>query len=130
MISYIKVYGPPLLKALEALRAIAIDMPEVCIMDTGIQTAFQIPDASPNVSVSSEPGLDTLEGIMTFFRGAGEISEKRCQDIISKQGERLGEFDFFFEWLKPPSMEQLESLIGQIDESLEPIGVKYTITTR
>ena len=31
--SYIKIFGPPILEALKTLEKIAIDMPEVCIMD-------------------------------------------------------------------------------------------------
>jgi hypothetical protein len=55
---------------------------------------------------------------------------ERCDRIISKQAEMLGEFDFFFEWFKAPDMEDIESLIKQIDEVLEPIGVRYSIITK
>ena len=33
MRSYIKIYGPPIVEAIRELERIAIDMPEVCIMD-------------------------------------------------------------------------------------------------
>ena len=33
MKSYIKILGPPLLESIRALESIAVDMPEVCIMD-------------------------------------------------------------------------------------------------
>ncbi len=33
MKSYIKIYGPPILEAIKALEKLAIDTPEVCIMD-------------------------------------------------------------------------------------------------
>ena len=36
MKSFIKIYGPPVLKAIRELERIAIDMPEVCIIDTVI----------------------------------------------------------------------------------------------
>ena len=42
MISYIKIYGPPLLKAIKALEKIAVDMPEVCIMDNQIKLEFTL----------------------------------------------------------------------------------------
>jgi 5,10-methylenetetrahydrofolate reductase len=50
--------------------------------------------------------------------------------VISNKGERLGEYDFFFEWFKPPTTDQVEALIEKIDETLEPLGVRYTITTK
>ncbi len=36
MKSYIKIYGPPLLKAIKRLETVAVGFPEVCIMDTVI----------------------------------------------------------------------------------------------
>ena len=45
MKSYIKIYGPPVLKAIKALETIAVDMPEVCIWNTIIETMpFAITD--------------------------------------------------------------------------------------
>ena len=114
MISYVKIYGPPILKALKALEKDAIDMPEVCIMDT---------------SILAEPP-NTMHGIISYFGGGSIISEKRCNTIISKSGETLGEYDFFFEWFKKPTMKQLEDLIEKVDEALTPLNVKYTITSK
>jgi hypothetical protein len=34
MITFIKIFGPPVLKAIRALELIAVSMPEVRIMDT------------------------------------------------------------------------------------------------
>jgi hypothetical protein len=39
MKSYVRIYGPPLLKAIRALEKIAVNMPEVCIMDTMIESS-------------------------------------------------------------------------------------------
>jgi len=118
--SFVKIYGPPVLKAIKALEKIAVDMPEVCIMDTIISG---VPDY---VSNFSDPGFTTqyFESLPTT------IEYERCSNIISKSGERLGEYDFFFEWFTEPSMEQLNGLIDKIDEALEPLGCKYTITTK
>ena len=33
-ISYIKIFGPPVLKAVRELEKVAVDMPDVFIMDT------------------------------------------------------------------------------------------------
>jgi hypothetical protein len=115
MKSYLKLYGPPLLKAIKALEKIAIEFPEVCIWDTNI--AYLPPSSGP-------------ESISGYFSGLGEIPEKRCSTIISKSGEGLGEYDFFFEWFKKPTINELNNLIEKIDEALAPIGVKYSITTK
>jgi hypothetical protein len=115
MKSLIKIYGPPTLKAIKKLQKIAIDMPEVCIMDTVISQDL--------------PRFDSVEGTMDFF-GATDITVERCSNIISKSGESLGEHDFYYEWFTEPSMGQLNDLIGKIDEAMTPLGCKYTITTK
>lgn len=127
MISYVKIYGPPLLEALKALEKVAIDMPEVCIMDTTIQAAVGAPEI-PGTSYG-DIAFDTAEGVMAFF-GVNDMPEERCNNIISKSGETLGEYDFFFEWFTKPNMSQVEDLIKKIDEVLAPLGVKYTLTTK
>jgi len=117
MKSFVKVYGPPLLKAIKALEKVAIGLPEVCIWDTFI--AYSPPIA-----------LDSYESVSSYFAGVGEVPEKRCSTIISKSGESLGEHDFYFEWFKKPTMDELNNLIEKVDEALAPLGVKYTLTTK
>ena len=120
--SFVKIFGPPVLKAIKALEKIAVDMPEVCIMDTVIA-------GTPNYdSAFSDPNYTAM-----YFRFPPEVTDieiERCSNIISKSGERLGEYDFFFEWFTEPNMEQLNQLIEKIDEVLTPLGCKYTITTK
>lgn len=114
MRSYVKIYGPPLYDAVKALEKMAIDMPEVCIMNTFLE-------------LSSGRHFGSPQGLQTYF---GNISEERCGTILSKSGEKIGENDFYFEWFKQPTLEQLNILIKKIDETLTPIGVKYTLITR
>jgi hypothetical protein len=116
MKSYVRIYGPPLLKAIRALEKIAVNMPEVCIMDTMIESAM--------------PQFNTQSGVMNYFSSIGGVPEKRCGSIISKSGIKMGDFDFVFEWFKEPKMEQVNVLIEQIDEALKPLGVQYTIATK
>jgi hypothetical protein len=116
MKSYIKIYGPPTMKAIKELQKIAVGMPEVCIMDT--------------VLAMEMPRFDTDEEIMIYFGGVSEITKERCNNIISKSGESLGEHDFYFEWFTDPKMDQLNDLIEKIDEAMTPLGAKYTITTK
>ena len=112
MRSYIKIYGPPINKAIKALEKIATDLPQVCIMDSAI--------------VHSMPS--GYENIRQYFEV--DWPSERCDTIISKYGEELGEYDFFFEWFKNPSPEELNDLIERIDDALTPLGCKYSITTK
>ena len=117
MKSYIKIYGPPILKAIQALETIAVELPEVCIMDSILEQSSDI---------ISDP-----EELNSYFQSLSvPITRERCGSIISKSGESVGEYDFYFEWFTEPSNAQLNLLIEQIDEVLSPIGCKYTITTK
>lgn len=116
MRSLIKIYGPPTMKAIRELQKIALDMPEVCIMDTVISQDM--------------PYFDTLEGTMSYFGGLGTVTAERCGNLISKSGFSLGDHDFYFEWFTDPNVDQLNDLIEKIDEALTPLGCKYTITTK
>jgi len=129
MRSYIKIYGPPILEAIRELEKVAVDMPEVCIMDYVIQQ-----DLSPRMA--RDLGGEKVETfnatIPGFFmqRTGVVVPVKRCHSIISKHGQKLGEYDFFFEWYKEPETAQLNDLIKKIDDALKPLGCLYTITTK
>lgn len=129
MRSYIKIYGPPVLEAIKELEKLAVDMPEVCIMDYVIAR-----DLSPRIA--EELGRTTVhpEGgsVPGFFmqRTGVVVPIKRCHSIISKHGQKLGEYDFFFEWYEEPETKQLNGLIKRIDEAFKPLGCAYTITTK
>jgi hypothetical protein len=117
------------LEALKELEKIAIDMPEVCIMDYAIQT-----DISP--SIARDLGGSTVEiydeAIPSFFmrRTGVVVPVERCHSLISKYGQKLGEYDFFFEWHEKPEISQINDLIEKIDDALKPLGCLYTITTK
>ena len=113
--SYIKLYGPPVLEALTALEKLAVETPEVCIMDSLIE--------------SNLDNIGTRYGITEYFKPYN-ISEERCNNIISKSGGSTGEYDFYFEWFMKPTTAMLQMLIGKIDEALKPTGVRYTVTTK
>lgn len=129
MRSYIKVYGPPILEAIRELEKVAIGMPEVCVMDQVI-----LKDLSPRIA--RDLGGDTVGtvdvAVSGFFmqRTGVVVPVKRCHSIISKHGQKLGEYDFFFEWYEEPETSQLIDLIRKIDEALKPLGCRYTITTK
>jgi len=129
MRSYIKIYGPPIFEALRELEKLAVDMPEVSIMDYVIAR-----DLSP--AMTKELGgtaLQSLGGSVSGFfmqRTGVVVPVTRCHSIISKHGQKLGEYDFFFEWYKKPETSQLINLMRRIDDALKPLGCLYTMTTK
>jgi len=136
MRSYIKVYGPPVMEAIRALEMIAIEMPEVSIMDTIIVQGLpshlaQDVGVSPRRATGSTPrGQFAGNWAINYFRSSRvAVPVERSVSIISDAGESLGDHDFFFEWREDPSSEQLFGLIEKIDEALAPLGCYYTITT-
>ena len=119
MRSYVKIYGPPLCEAIEALEKLSVGMTEVCIMDT-----FIAQDATVDAYASSDD-------IRNFFDLKGiVVPVKRCGNIIGKSSMSLGDYDFYFEWFKDPSTEELTELIKKIDAALAPLGCSYTLTTK
>ena len=58
------------------------------------------------------------------------IAQTHCDRIISKSGADLGDDSIYFEWLTPPSGEQLRKLRNMIDSILKPLGYKYTVTNK
>jgi len=116
MISFIKIMGPPIQEAIIALEKIAVDLPQTCIMDHAI-----IENVSKSIA-------DDIGG--WFDKRGVVVPIERCKDIISKSGESLGEYDFYFEWTAPPKTDEIMMLIEKIDNAFEKIGAMYTITTK
>jgi len=119
-ISYVRIYGPPILKAIRELEKLAVDMPETCIMDTILANAPELD------SYLTDPGATA-----DYFGSIPiEVKVERCSTIVSKSGDLLGEYDFFFEWFTEPTQDQINDLIEAIDEKLTPLGCRYTLTTK
>jgi hypothetical protein len=117
-ISFIKLSGPPIYEAIKALHKIALDFPEVCVMDSSMQIDYEdLQD--PNY----------VQNRLTMVLQPLELKKERCSNLISKSGDQIGNYDYFYEWFKTPTVEQLYSLIQKIDEALTPLGCKYSITS-
>ena len=130
MRSYIKIYGPPMMEAIKALERIAFDMPEICIMDTVISREIP-PSLAEDIGGTPIRDRTQADWAMNYFNSSSTLlSIERCKNIISRSGSSLGEFDFFFEWLKTPSQEQFYDFIIKLDEALAPLGCYYTLTTK
>ena len=120
MKSFIKIQGPHVLKAIEALEKMAIPEEQICIMDGLIAG-----------TMGSDLNIGSVESVADYFAVSGMgLSEKRCGNIISKSNDQLGDYDFFFEWFTDPKSDQIKDLIGKIDETLAPLGCSYEITTK
>lgn len=118
MKSYIKIYGPPVLKALDELERIAGEMP-------GISFYYHYILGFIRVGKSETAPFREEEQL-----GVGERYEAKSRPSVSKSGYTLGDYDFFFEWAREPDGEQLRNLIEKIENVLTPLGCKYTITTK
>ncbi len=55
---------------------------------------------------------------------------EKTRSIDSNAGERRGDYEFFFEGVQKPIIEQLFDLIEKIDAVLGPLGCRYRITTK
>lgn len=137
MRSFIKIYGPPVLDAIRVLEGIAIDVPDVCIMNSVISN--EIPRfLSKDIGAGSAPysRSPTQDPFLSdwsknYFGSKGmAIPVKRCSSIISRSGASLGDYDFYFEWEADPKMDRLFELIEKIDMKLASLGCSYTITTK
>lgn len=135
MKSYVKIYGPPVLRAIRALETLAVDIENICIMDT-----IMLRDVPPSMA----PGSDRRGGpasspvpagirqawVSSYYQSFGvTIPVERCRSILSDSGMTLGDYDFVFDWMEEPSTEQLLMLIERIDGALGDLGCYYTIET-
>jgi hypothetical protein len=106
------------MKSIHALEKVALEMPECSIWH------YAIP---PEVAYSPATNDSFQAYLSTFPIG---ISKERVHKMISKSGQTLGEYDFFFEWHEDPTWEQLKTLIEKIDTVLKDTGCLYRIVTK
>jgi hypothetical protein len=118
MKTYVKVFGPPLVEALDQLQKIAADMPEM--------THYHI--LSDYAGVPLFPYGDDESGQQRQLSAGG--AEKSTHSLISKSGHTLGDHDFFFEWKDDPTWDEMRDLIGRIDKAFKALGCTYTLTTK
>lgn len=122
-ISFIKVYGPPLYDAIKELNKIALDFPEVCIMESSLALVDYKNLTNANYVANN---INTLFPLPV---PDVEVNYQRCSTLVSKSGEEIGEYDYYFEWFVKPTQEQLYALMQKIDKALGPLGCKYTMTS-
>ncbi|NIN52865.1 MAG: hypothetical protein GTN80_07240 [Nitrososphaeria archaeon] len=118
--SRIKIYGPPLAKALDELRKVAHEMPEIRVYYHYILGRLPV----------SRSETAPLEDESEMMMGFGESYKMKSKPSIKEAHSVLGEDDFCFEWEDDPTPDQLRILIEKIDKALSPLGCRYTITTK
>ena len=124
--SYVKIYGPPVLSSLRALEKVALEMSKKTTMKYYSVMVPSAPYAPADASAYGNVMRDYVAGILADVEMPAEEKVK----LISKSGDTLGEYDFFFEWGEEPTMQQVQELIGKIDEALADCGCRYTMTTK
>jgi len=110
------------------LEKLAIDVPTVCIMNPLIQQLYT--DDVGGGSPESGPTTSAAKTMEYFMPLKKDIGPERRDKIISKSGEKLGEYDFFFEWFKTPNVDELNNLIKMIDKALAPWGASTLLLRR
>ena len=119
--SYVKIYGPPLVKAIEALEAVAVDVSKA----TGLKFSHKCVPYPARMQSSTGDWDQYLKNMQRLYVDCYEPVR-----LISDSHQLLGEYDFFFEWTEEPSIAQIEGLLKKIDDALEGLGCNYTLTTK
>ena len=118
--SYVRIYGPPLLKAIKTLEGVAVEMSN----KTQVKFSHKCVPYPTRMQSDRNDWNTYLKNLQNTYRDWYEPEK-----IISDASMTLGEYDFVFEWTSKPSLSHIEDLIGNIDVALEDIGVLYTLTT-
>ena len=119
--SFIRIYGPPILKAIKALEAVAVETSKA----VAVRFSHKCVPYPRYMGSETRDWEQYLQNMRKTYVDCYEPVR-----IISRSEEMLGEYDFFFEWSEEPNLEQVENLIEKIDEALRDLGCNYTITTK
>ena len=118
MRTYVKIEGENVEPIVQRLAKLAVELPEVCVWDINLLNLGWYPYPNDYGPFAGYFGMDS-----------GEL-EKDCDKIIAKAETDLGDSNMYFEWLKPPSSEQLNKLRNRIDGIIKHFGNKYKVTNK
>lgn len=118
--SYVRVYGPPLLKAIRVLEGVAVELSN----KTEIKFSHKCVPYPTRMQSDKNDWNAYLRNMQKTYRDCYEPEK-----IISDASMTLGDYDFVFEWTSKPSIVQVEDLITRVDKALSNVGVLYTLTT-
>lgn len=118
--SYVRIYGPPLLKAIRKLEGVAVDLSN----KTEIKFSHKCVPYPTRLQSDKNDWNSYLQNLQKTYKDCYEPEK-----IISDASMTLGDYDFMFEWSSKPTLQQIEELIDQVDKALGEVGVLYTLTT-
>ncbi len=118
--SYVRIYGPPLLKAIKTLEGIAVEMSNT----TEVKFSHKCVPYPTRLQSSKNDWNAYLKNMQKVYKDCYEPEK-----ILSDASMTLGDYDFVFEWTSKPSIAQIENLISKVDAALAGVGVMYTLTT-
>ena len=118
--SYVRIYGPPLLKAIKVLEGVAVDMSN----KTEVKFSHKCVPYPTRLQSDRNDWNAYLKNMQRTYKDCYEPEK-----IISDASMTLGDYDFVFEWTSKPSITQVEDLIAAVDTALADVGVLYTLTT-
>lgn len=119
--SYVKIYGPPIVKAINALEAVAVEMSKA----TDVKFSHKCLPYPTRYQSNTNDWNQYLKNMERIYVDCYEPVK-----LISESQQLLGEYDFFYEWVEAPKMAQIEELLKKIDDALEGMGCNYTLTTK
>lgn len=119
--SNVKIYGPPVLKAIKALETVAVEMSKA----TGVKFSHKCLPYPNRMQSNTNDWNEYLKNMKRIYVDCYEPVK-----IISNSHQMLGEYDFFFEWTEKPTMAKIEQLVERIDEALKGLGCHYTLVTK
>ncbi len=118
--TYVRIYGPPLMKALQALEGVAVEMSK----EREVKFSHKCIPYPTRLQADNRDWNNYLNNLKNTYVDCYEPAK-----IISDAHQTLGDQDFMFEWAEKPTLKQLESLIEKVDTALGGLGVHYTLTT-
>jgi hypothetical protein len=118
--SYVRIYGPPLLKAIKTLEGVAVEMSN----KTQVKFSHKCVPYPTRLQSDRNDWNAYLKNMQKTYKDCYEPEK-----IISDASMTLGDYDFVFEWTSKPSIVQVEDLIAKVDVALADVGVMYTLTT-
>lgn len=118
--TYVRLYGPPLMKAIHALEGVAVELSKA----VEIKFSHKCVPYPTRLQSDKNDWNTYLKNLSNTYRDCYEPVK-----IISDASMTLGDHDFVFEWSEKPSLKKVQNLIVKIDDALAEVGVHYTLTT-
>jgi hypothetical protein len=118
--SYVRIYGPPLMKAIKTLEGVAVEMAK----KTEVKFSHKCVPYPTRMQSDRNDWNSYLKNMQKTYKDCYEPEK-----LISDASMTLGDYDFVFEWTSKPSLKKIEDLIEKVDEALADVGVMYTMTT-